>query len=312
MTLEKTTEAARGRWKGIITTLGVDPAFLDGKHHKCPFCGGKDRFRFDDKDGKGTYFCSGCGAGSGMDFVMALRRWDFPTAAREVDALVGRVQPDAVKAERSAKDKMASIHRILRDSTPVVPGTPAHAYLEARCGDPRGFRGGLRTRKIRYSPEDPALYHALLEILQNPSGDVVSFQRVYLAEDGSKANLNPVRKMMPGLSMEGAAVRLSLAKERMGIAEGVETSISAAKIHGLPVWAGLSAWGVENFIPPEVCRSLVIFGDADTNHVGQASAHALAKRLALKGMSVEVRIPPRLGTDWQDVWVEMHQLQGVA
>jgi len=68
----KTIEAAVGHCTES-DTLGVDPVFLDGKHHPCILCGGKDRFRFDNKDGSGSYFCSQCGAGTGMQLLMAFR-----------------------------------------------------------------------------------------------------------------------------------------------------------------------------------------------------------------------------------------------
>ena len=35
----------------------------------CPMCGGKDRFRFDDKGGRGTWICSQCGAGDEIELV---------------------------------------------------------------------------------------------------------------------------------------------------------------------------------------------------------------------------------------------------
>lgn len=60
--------AARGRWRWILEALGVRPFFLSGRHTACPFCGGKDRFRFDDKD-RGAFICNQCGAGDGFDIV---------------------------------------------------------------------------------------------------------------------------------------------------------------------------------------------------------------------------------------------------
>ena len=35
---------ANGRWKEILSALGVDPATLKNQHGPCPGCGGKDRF----------------------------------------------------------------------------------------------------------------------------------------------------------------------------------------------------------------------------------------------------------------------------
>src|SRR5260370_38280875 len=49
----------RHRWVDILTALGVPTKFLNRRHGPCPMCGGKDRFRFIDTDGKGTFFCNG-------------------------------------------------------------------------------------------------------------------------------------------------------------------------------------------------------------------------------------------------------------
>jgi len=46
-----------GRWRDVLANLGVDSARLNGKAGPCPGCGGKDRFTFDDKHGRGTWYC---------------------------------------------------------------------------------------------------------------------------------------------------------------------------------------------------------------------------------------------------------------
>ncbi|MEX5450882.1 primase-helicase zinc-binding domain-containing protein, partial [Stutzerimonas stutzeri] len=68
----KTAELMRGRWHDALKYAGMTGRELSGKHCPCPMCGGKDRFRFDDKDGTGSYFCAGCGAGDGMKLMMRL------------------------------------------------------------------------------------------------------------------------------------------------------------------------------------------------------------------------------------------------
>ena len=46
-----------GQWNYILPALGVSAEALTNKHKPCPACGGKDRFRYDDKQGRGTFVC---------------------------------------------------------------------------------------------------------------------------------------------------------------------------------------------------------------------------------------------------------------
>jgi putative DNA primase/helicase len=80
-----TIERAAGRWKEILLQLGVERRFLTNKHGPCPLCGGVDRFRWDDRDGSGSYYCNQCGPGPGLMLIRKLRRWDHATACRAVD-----------------------------------------------------------------------------------------------------------------------------------------------------------------------------------------------------------------------------------
>ena len=65
-------EAAAGLWPGIAIAAGMAPEVLDGRHHPCPGCGGKDRFRFIDNKGDGFFICNGGGdrmAGDGFQLL---------------------------------------------------------------------------------------------------------------------------------------------------------------------------------------------------------------------------------------------------
>lgn len=89
--------AAQGRWREILACLGgLSTDQLSDKHQPCPLCGGEDRYRFDDIEGQGTWFCNQCGgknqnggAGSGMDLLMRLKGWDFREAAKRVEQHLG-------------------------------------------------------------------------------------------------------------------------------------------------------------------------------------------------------------------------------
>jgi hypothetical protein len=88
-----TIESARGRWREILPQLGIESRFLTNKHGPCPLCGGKDRYRFDDKGGEGSYYCAQCGPGNGLILVRKKRGWDFKTAVDEIDKIIGAEGP---------------------------------------------------------------------------------------------------------------------------------------------------------------------------------------------------------------------------
>jgi hypothetical protein len=85
----KTLEAAHGLWRRILLEFGVPYGALTGKHQPCPACGGKDRFRYDDRHGDGDYYCNVCGPGKGISLVAKVNGWSYAEAARRIDELIG-------------------------------------------------------------------------------------------------------------------------------------------------------------------------------------------------------------------------------
>jgi phage/plasmid primase-like uncharacterized protein len=85
-------EHTSGRWVMILSSLGIAPEYLRNRHMPCPGCGGHDRFRFDDKGGRGTFYCGGGGnpvSGDGFALLNHVYGWDFQTAADEVRKVLG-------------------------------------------------------------------------------------------------------------------------------------------------------------------------------------------------------------------------------
>jgi putative DNA primase/helicase len=298
--MSRTMEAARGKWRGILMSFDIERSFLTGKHGPCPMCGGTDRFRFDDKEGRGTYFCSGCGAGTGMDLIQKIKGWDFKTAAGEVDRIVGNVRPERIKPQRSPEQTRRSSADLWNNARRVVPGDPVSLYLEHR-----GWGFPQNMDSIRFAPTCPvpggSQCTAMLAKVSDIDGKGVTVHRTFLTAQGRKAAMDEPRATMPGSIPDGAAIRLAMHGERLGIAEGIETALGATKRFGIPVWAAINATMLSKWQPPEGVREVVIFADNDANYAGLLAAAALANRLTVRcGLSVTIEMPERVGMDWAD------------
>ncbi len=109
--MTKVTDLANGHWPSILGALaGLSADQLTDKHQPCPLCGGKDRYRFDDQNGSGSWFCNQCGgpdqaggAGNGIDLLMRRTGWTFKEAAQRIEQHLGiapqRPEPPTKGAE---------------------------------------------------------------------------------------------------------------------------------------------------------------------------------------------------------------------
>ena len=93
---------ARGLWPSILVDVaGIPRDALDGRHHPCPKCGGRDRFRaFDDVAETGGCFCNQCFSeknGDGLSTIQWMLNVDFRTAVRRVQDFL-RMPTTAPKA----------------------------------------------------------------------------------------------------------------------------------------------------------------------------------------------------------------------
>jgi putative DNA primase/helicase len=126
-----TSDRARGHWREILPILGVEERFLTGSHGPCPMCGGKDRYRFTDKDGDGWYYCNQCGPGSGILLLRRLYGWDHAEACRQVDQALGAEPPcpSIENASRNDTAKLAAIRKLLAGAN---AGQVVTSYLHSR------------------------------------------------------------------------------------------------------------------------------------------------------------------------------------
>jgi putative DNA primase/helicase len=297
-----TVERARGRWREILPALGIETRFLTNKHGPCPLCGGRDRFRFDDRRGEGTYYCNQCGAGVGLIMLRKLHGWSYAEACAKVDEIIGREwrsppPQQARPAQKSPTVKLAAIERLLREArSPEV----VDAYLTRRGISARSS-ALLGDRKCAYRNEAKelvGLFPAIIAPVIGPDGTLLSAMRIY------DADVTPRKKLMPSVAnINGGAVRLFEPGEELGVAEGIESALAAHELFDLPTWAALSEGGLRSFIPPPGLMRLVVLADNDASFIGQRAALDLAYRLRRDdpGLMVQVETPPEFDTDWLDV-----------
>lgn len=304
MFLDDVFNRTKDRWPSILMALGVPPNFLKNKHGPCPMCGGNDRWRFDDANGSGRWWCNSCGHGNGLDFVMTYKNITRVDAIKLIEGVIGgsrisvrRTLPDATTSE-----KKAAMLKLWNHSEALDGKDIASRYLIGRgIAFPFQLYQPTALRWAQGVPfwsdgQNMGYFPCLLARWIGPDNKSANIQRTYLREPGLKADLpDGSRKMMAGPIPAGGAVRLAPVAEEMGVAEGVETALAAMQIFGMPVWSVLGTTGMLRFTPPAECKKLVIFGDRDSKFGGQTAAYSLAHRLELASLKrpieCEVRVP---------------------
>lgn len=302
----KTLDAAQGHWRKILTGFGIDARRLKKTHTHCPLCD-KKKFRFDDKDGLGTWICNNCGAGYGYKLLKLYTKSPDFEILEKIDRILGHkpvytMQPaDHDQWER--KHRLVQFGKSLREC-----GTITASYLRNR---------GVDLQQLSFIREHPAApyyhdgqlvghYPAMVNALRNVEGQVISFHVTYLTEDGWKADLDVPKKILPPVeTITGSAIRLCNQETQMAITEGIETALGVMTYERVPCWAAYSANNLAKFEPPPGIESLVIYGDRDFSFTGQAAAYELARRMLVRGIGVEVALPPDEGQDWLDYWGEV-------
>jgi putative DNA primase/helicase len=247
-------------------------------------CGGGDRFRFDDRDGRGTWICNRCGSGDGAELVKRVKGVQFKEAAKMVEGCVGNapVRPILEKLVTPRSE----LARMWDAAKPIKGPSPVAHYLAKRCDWTESYSENLRESA-----------NVMLAKVQTWDGKGINIHRTYISDDKPT-----VRKLMPGKLPDGSAIRLLYAYHgtEMGVAEGIETALSAMKLFGLPTWSLINATLMQKWRPPVGIKKVVIFGDNDKSFTGQMAAYTLAYKLR-DSVEVEVKIPTMPGWDWNDV-----------
>jgi len=305
-------------WPQILVQLGIPEASLRNKHGPCPACGGKDRFRFDNKRGRGDFICNQCGAGDGFKLLERTFGWTFSMARRQVIAAAGLESgtefdrsrlpaPAVARFEPSRNPDVAQpparIHRLRRDRCAIENCDDAVDYLASRYLWPLPTGCTLRAHAtVEYWDGDTRVgrYPALVADVLDTAGELVTVHTTYLQAGKKLAGYEPRKIWSPMIGRHGCAVQLMPAADVIGIAEGIETALSAALLDDVPVWAALNTSLLARFEPPANVTRLRVYGDRD--EAGLSAALKLLERLQGR-IRVEIRTAPAPAKDWNDVLI---------
>ena len=149
---------------------------------------------------------------------------------------------------------------------------------------------------LRHGPTGQNL-PAMVAAISGTDRKVHAIQRTFLRMDGrGKANVSAPRLSLG--AMRDGAVRLGPGGPVLGIAEGVETALSAMQLFDVPVWCSLSASRLHRLWLPSEAVEIHLF--ADNGAPGHEAAERAAKAYQGQGRRVVVRFPPEKFGDWND------------
>ncbi|MEG5918496.1 primase-like DNA-binding domain-containing protein [Enterobacter hormaechei] len=295
MNVTETVKQACGHWPRILPALGVK--VIKNRHQACPVCGGSDRFRFDDKEGRGTWFCNQCGAGDGLKLVEKVFGLTASEAAGKVNAVTGNLPPvapeviAAAEAETDTDRKAAAALAVrLMEKTRTASG---NAYLNRK-----GFSGHEclilsathKTGGVTFRAGD------VVVPLYDDTGALVNLQLI---------NSDGLKRTLKGGQVKGACHVIEGKKQagkRLWIAEGYATALTVHHLTGETVMVALSSVNLLSLASlarqkHPACQ-IVLAADRDLNGNGQNKAAAAAE--ACEGV---VALPPVFG-DWNDAFVQ--------
>ena len=288
--------AARGRWPHILSALGIDiPA--GHRHGACPKCGGTDRFRLDDKEGRGTWFCNQCGNGDGLDLVRLVTGKGVKEASGMVAETLSLaevsqqpVKPARNEAARQANGR-ARFHQLMKKSR----------QGESRYLSDRGLHGHAFSL-----PEQPVTVAgtvfpagSLLLPLTDSDGDITGGQLI--SPEGDKS-------LLPGSQLSGSFIVLAdipmTAPEQVIITEGFATALTVSLIASGWVIAAVAATNLlktaEKIRQKWPDTRIVLAADNDLLD-GKENTGRLWAEKAAKAVNGWVTLPPtRHKADWDD------------
>jgi hypothetical protein len=222
-----------------------------------------------------------------------------------LDPGVLKIKLDREKLEKQNAERRAEAEAIWESDfrKPLTPDCLAGKYLRARglesfIGHPAlsYFAGAFFKRPsdrcTRYLPR------ALMSRVVHAHHGVSAVQWTFLLDDGSDRNRELKRRTEGVLAGGGVWIGSPNPDEWMGVAEGLETLLSAMKLLGLKCGAAVLGSNLKGLELPPTARRVHICADNDDR--GRPVADAAYKFWRAEGRHVRVSMPSTEGWDFNN------------
>ena len=278
------TAALRGRWCGDYG-MAQCPTHPDGRTPALKISDDPRK-----SDGVDLHCFAGCrwqDVKTDLARAGLLEEWQGSQATPWPKLKFAETPPADDGRQRAAKD-------IWLASKPLA-GTVAELYLKGRGLQPPWPRWLRYAAALKHGPTGLIL-PGLVAGITDGGGNFVAIHRTYLKVDGSGKAVVSSPKMALG-SIGNGAVRLGQAGKALGLAEGIETGLSAQQLFEIPCWAALGS-RMDRVDLPGAVVEVQIFGD--NGNPGREAAEKAAERFTSQGRRVMLRFPPEPFGDWND------------
>jgi len=238
--------------------------------------------------------------------IAALRQRGLWPGAGQVTPQVSILQRrEREEQTRQRQEKQRAEVAALWRRAGAIGGSLAERYLRGR-GITIPLPPTLRYLILKHPGTGLPLPCMVAAVTDRAAASPVAAHRTWTKLDGTaKAPVTSPRMLLgsPG----SGAIRLAPAGDTLGLAEGIETGLSAMQLFAIPVWCAINDTRLPALELPAEAERIVIFADHDRVDPKQGFSPGLqwAERAAriyrAQGRTVAIKAPDGEGQDWNDM-----------
>ena len=294
--VDRAHEQFLGNWRPILESYGMKLGH-PRREGPCPVCGGNTRFRFDDRDGRGNWYCSHCEphSGGGLRLLSNYLNKSIMDTAKELvgDDKFKTIAPKRVHVIDHDAAREAGIAQAKKGAALLISKAvkASHDYMTNK-----GLSGEwLVNGEAMYGKDGVIPAHDLLLVPVYKNGELVNVQKI--AKDG-------VKRPLFGGDMQSVHHIIDGKTKSIAVVEGYATGVTINHLTKFKAYVAFNTGNLEAAVKQAKTdhpdANIIVFGDHDeidpkhNRRPGEYYANKAADPFAAK-----VAIPPELG-DWDD------------